>query len=64
MMPVSIILSSRRAMVCIQASRCSFIACVSEIRLTILPSAASAKMIQAPRKKARAKASATPSGRD
>ena len=43
MMPVSIILSSRRAMVCIQASRCSFIACVSEVRLTILPSAASAK---------------------
>ena len=43
MMPVSIIRSSRRAMVCIQASRCAFIAWVSEVRLTSLPSAASAK---------------------
>ena len=64
MMPVSIILSSRRAMVCIQASRCAFIAWVSEIRLTILPSAASEKTTQTPRKKARATTSATPSGRD
>ena len=30
MMPVSIIRSSRRAMVCIQASRCAFIAWVSD----------------------------------
>ena len=41
MMPVSIMRSSRRAMVRIQASRCAFIAVVSDTRLTSLPSEAS-----------------------
>ncbi len=43
MIEVSIILSSRRAMVRIQASRWAFIAVVSDMRLNNLPSAASAK---------------------
>lgn len=58
MMAVSTMRISRSAMVRIQASRCAFIAVVSDMRLTNLPSEASVCSTQARRKKPSAARSA------
>jgi len=58
MIEVSIMRSSRRAMVRIQAARCRFIAWDSEMRLNSLPSVDSEWSVQAARKNASAERSA------
>lgn len=57
MMPVSIMRSSRRAIVRIHASRCAFISCVNDLRLKKRPDVACENRTQSRMKTASAEAS-------